>query len=251
VFSGGYSTVDVSNPFAPKLLQGPDNPAIESGDIALNGSGLGVAVGRDGGGGNGVVAVDVVNTSDPTKTGQFITRYALPSPGLANATEPFGVAIGNRIAFVAAGAAGLQVVNYESFDTKGVPPTVTITQPPPAKVTEGQTVTIGATVSDDVQVRNVEVLLNGSVVTNSVSYPWNLSAQLPTIAANGSNQVTLQVEAIDTGVTPPLRLRSRCSSCPIRPRRNLSAKTLRKAPFAARHRGRSSSTSPRRSIRRR
>jgi hypothetical protein len=72
--SGGYSTVDVSNPFAPKLLQGPDSRAIESGDIALNGSGLGVAVGKDGGGLSGVVAFDVVNTSDPTKTGQFITR---------------------------------------------------------------------------------------------------------------------------------------------------------------------------------
>jgi hypothetical protein len=96
-------------------------------------------------------------------------------------------------------ASGLQVVNYRSFDTQGIPPTVTITQPPPAQVTEGEPVTIGASVTDDVQVRNVEVLLNGTVVSNSVSYPWNLTVPMPTIAANGSNQVTLQVEAIDTG----------------------------------------------------
>jgi hypothetical protein len=60
-------------------------------------------------------------------------------------------------------------------------------------------VTIGATLTDDVQVRNIEILLNGTVVSNSVSYPWNLTVQMPTIAANGSDQVTLQVEAIDTG----------------------------------------------------
>src|SRR5262249_583865 len=105
---------------------------------------------------------------------------------------------------------GLQIVNYESFDTLGIPPVVTITQPPPAQVTEGQTLTMGATVTDDVQVRNVEVLVNGAVVSNSVSYPWNLSVPLPPIAANGSDQVTLQVEAIDTGgnitVSAPLAL---------------------------------------------
>jgi hypothetical protein len=40
------------------------------------------------------------------------------------------VAIGEGIAFVADGTSGLQVVNYRSFDTLGVPPTITITQLP-------------------------------------------------------------------------------------------------------------------------
>ena len=78
VYSGGYLTVDVSNPSAPALIQTSQNIGIESGAIALNGSGLGVAVGKDGGGPVGVVGVDVVNTSDPTNTGQFLTRYTSP-----------------------------------------------------------------------------------------------------------------------------------------------------------------------------
>jgi hypothetical protein len=198
-FTGDYATVDVSNPTAPKLIEGPDATNLAGTAIALNGSGLGVLVGNPGGV-FGTNVVDVVTTSDATKTGQQINRYTLP-------TVPYDVAIGDGIAFVADGTGGLQVVNYRSFDTQGVPPTVTITQPPAdqdpntpgIQVTEGSTITFGATVADDVQVRNAEVLINGAVVTNSVSYPWDLSAQLPTIAANGSNQVTSQVEAIDTG----------------------------------------------------
>ena len=78
IYSGGYLTVDVSSPSAPKLIQSVQDAGIESGAIALNGSGLGVAVGKDGGGPAGVVGVDVVNTTSPANTGQFITRYTLP-----------------------------------------------------------------------------------------------------------------------------------------------------------------------------
>ena len=63
----------------PALIQTAQNAGIESGAIALNGSGLGVTVGKDGGGPAGVVGVDVINTSDPTNTGQFVTRYILPA----------------------------------------------------------------------------------------------------------------------------------------------------------------------------
>jgi hypothetical protein len=222
VFSGGYSTVDVSNPSAPKLISGPSNAGIESGAIALNGSGLGVLVGQDGGGSSGVVGVDVVNTSDPTKTGQFETRYTLPAQSSPSASEPLDTAIGSGIAFVAAGTDGLRVVNYEPFDTTGIPPTIQITQLPMSvnpsaseiQVDEGENVTIGATVSDNVQVRNVELLVNGQVALNDVSYPFDLSTVMPTIASNGSDQVTLQVEAIDTEATRPCRTRSRSSSSP-------------------------------------
>jgi hypothetical protein len=78
--TGGYATVDVSNPSAPKLIEGPDATNIAGAAIALNGSGLGVLVGSPG----AANAVDVVNASDPTKTGQFITRYTLrPHPQMS------------------------------------------------------------------------------------------------------------------------------------------------------------------------
>ena len=199
--AGGYLAVDVSNPAAPQLIEGPDNRGIAGAALALNGSGLGVSV-QQGltGGGSLADILSVFNTSDPTNTGQFITQYNLPS-------QPYDVAIGSGIAFVADGTSGLQVVNYEAFDTTGIPPTVQITQLPTSvnpnspeiQVYEGEDVTIGATVNSNVQVRNVELLVNGQVALNDVSYPFDLSAMMPTIAANGSDQVTLQVEAIDTG----------------------------------------------------
>jgi hypothetical protein len=197
--AGGYLTVDVGNPLAPRLIENRDSPGIAGAALALNGSGLGVSV-QEGLSPNGVVdLVSVFNASDPTKTGQFITQYSLP-------VQPYDVAVGDGIAFVADGTSGLQVVNYESFDTTGIPPTVQVTPPvsvnagaPEIQLFEGETATVAAAVTDNVQVRNVELLVNGQVATNQVSYPWQLSAVLPTIAANGSDQVTLQVEAIDTG----------------------------------------------------
>ncbi|MDA9391354.1 hypothetical protein WN73_11870, partial [Bradyrhizobium sp. CCBAU 45394] len=198
-FNGGYITIDVSNPAAPMLIETRDANNIAGTAIALNGSGLGVLVGNPGGAFGGNV-LDVVNTSDPTNTGQFITRYTLPA-------TPQGVAIGDGVAFVADGTSGLQVVNYRSFDTSGVAPAIAVTKlptdldanTPGIQVQEGQAVQLGAKVTDDVQVSNVQLMLNGQVVTNDVQYPWDISTNLPTIAANGSDQVTLNVRATDTG----------------------------------------------------
>ncbi len=197
---GGYLTVDVSNPDAPALISGPDAVKIAGTAIALNGSGLGVTVAGILSAGSVVNVVDVIDASNPLNTGQFLTRYPLPQ-------QPYDVAIGSGVAFVADGLGGLEVVNYRGFDTQGAPPTITITQMPvdadPAtsgiQVTEAQAVSLKAKISDDVQVANVQFLINGAVANTDVQYPWDLSAVLPTIAANGSDQVTLQVRAVDTG----------------------------------------------------
>ena len=126
------------------------------------------------GGGQTVDAFDVFNASDPANTGNFITQYTLPA-------QPFDVAIGDGIGFVADGTGGLQVVDYLPFDTKGVAPTIAVTQGPAdvdagtagVQVTEGSTVALQASISDDVQVRDVAVLVNGVAVADSVAYPWN------------------------------------------------------------------------------
>ncbi|WP_165421849.1 Ig-like domain-containing protein, partial [Rhizobium ruizarguesonis] len=199
-FRGGYLTVDVSDPLSPRLISDVDAANIAGTALALNGSGLGVTVQNINTNTGPTNVLDVVDTSDPTDTGRFITRYTLPE-------QPYDVAIGNGVAFVADGTGGLQVVNYRSFDTQGVAPTVQITQlptdvdsnTPGIQIVEGQTVTLKAKITDDVQVGNVQLLVNGQVSTNDVQYPWDLSARLPTIAANGSDQVTLTVRAIDTG----------------------------------------------------
>jgi hypothetical protein len=203
----GYGTVDVSNPDQPRVLAAPRVNGILSNAIALNGSGLGVAVGRLG----AVNVLELVDTSDSTIVNRLITKFTLPA-------NPFEVAIGEGTAFVADGAAGLQVVNYESTDTKGVAPTIQVLSAPTSVdptaagvgLVEGQAVSFKVKVTDDVQVRNVELLATATdpntgqtqafVLKNSVSFPFDLSGVLPTIAAlDGATQMTLQVAATDTG----------------------------------------------------
>ena len=199
--AGGYLTVDVSNPSAPALIEGPDNRGIGGAALALNGSGTGLSV-QQGLTPQGQIVdfASVFNTSSPSNTGQFVTQYNLPS-------QPYGVAIGDGTGFVADGTSGLQVLSYLAPDTAGVPPVIdSVTGPADVdpttagiQVYEGVPVSVSATVTDDVQVRNVELLLNGSVVANAVTFPFALTATMPSIATLGTNVATLQVEAIDTG----------------------------------------------------
>ena len=199
--TGGFSTVDVSDAGAPRLLSGVDANNVQGSMVVANGSGLGIAIGTvRGPQGQNISALDVLNVSDPTSTANFITRINLPA-------DPFSVRIGAGIAFVANGTAGLQVVNYRSFDNLGRAPTLNFTSSvtdldpaaPGVQVQEGTRITVTPTVTDDVQVRNVELLVNGQVVGNDVSFPFELSTVLPTLAQNGSSVVTLQVRATDTG----------------------------------------------------
>ena len=203
LISGGFSTVDVSNPDHPSLIAGPgDSQTAKFGTaVVANGSGIALMAGQAtiGGTFNGV---DVVSLTDTSNTYNFITRINLPD-------APLGLAIASGIGFVADGASGLQVINYLPFDTKGVAPTVSInsnaadidTNTPGVQVLEGTTISLSANVSDDVQVRNVELLINGQVVRNNVSFPFDLTTQLPSLASLGAGNttVTVQVRATDTG----------------------------------------------------
>ena len=200
VLRGGYATADVSAPDDPKLISGTGVPvalAEPGGAIAANGSGLALEVGRTF---SGVGAVDELDSSDPTNTFVFLTRFTTPS-------APVAVTLSSGIAVVADGSSGLLVVNYVPFDTKGVAPTVTIGLPPsavvspagaPPQVVEGSIVPIVAGVSDDVQVRNVELLVNGQVVQESTSFPFNLALTAPLLTATATT-FTVQVRATDTG----------------------------------------------------
>ena len=87
-----------------------------------------------------------------------------------------------------------------------MPPTVTINTTaidvnpgvPGVQVIEGTTIAVQALVADDVQVRNVELLVNGQVVLNDVSFPFDLAAIAPNIQP-GMNTMVVQARATDTG----------------------------------------------------
>ncbi len=179
-------------------LVGPSS-AIDAFDVATNGSGLALFTGANSNLQN--PQVGLLDVSDPTNTNNLLTVFN--TPGVANS-----VAMADGIGFVADGSAGLAVLNYLPFDNKGIPPSASVSIPSSVvvgtdgsnlEVTEGSTIPVLANVSDDVQVRNVELLINGQVVENAVSAPFNLSVTLPTIVQNGSAPVTIQLEAFDTG----------------------------------------------------
>ena len=190
---GGYLTVDVSNPSAPKLIAAPQNSAIAGAALVLNGSGTGVSVQQSATLGN---YLSVFNAANPADTGQLISQFSLPA-------QPYDVALNGGVGFAADGSSGLQVVNYLPTDTGGVAPNITAVTGPAdvdpttagTQVYAGAPITVTATVTDDVQVREVELLLNGSVIARATGFPFALTATMPSIATTA----TLQVAAIDTG----------------------------------------------------
>ena len=196
-FRGGYATANVSDPDNILLISGSDveSPFIAPETaIAENGSGVGVFVGS-----NGINTLQVLDTSNPENTNVLRTPIPLPS-------APESVVIASGIAFVAGGTGGLQVVNYLSFDSNGLAPTATISSvvadadsgQDGTQVVEGSSIPISVTLTDDVQVRNVELLVDGQVVANDVSAPYDFFATAPTLASGATN-VTIQVRATDTG----------------------------------------------------
>ncbi len=144
-------------------------------------------------------ALDVLDISDPALTNVFLTRTLLPA-------EPSSVALAGGIAFVADGTAGLQVVNFLPFDNLAQAPAVTLSSPvadvdpgtPGVQVVEGSSILLRADVTDDVQMRNVELIVNGQVVRNDVSFPFDLTAIALGVDPNPLI-VTVQARATDTG----------------------------------------------------
>ena len=185
----GLRTIDVSDPNTPNLISDADF-FFTARDVAVNGSGLALVAAE----GQGLGVYDV---TDPQNTNDFLTQ--IDTPGSA-----VDVAIASGIAYVADGSAGLQVINYRAFDNQGQAPTVTIDSLVPdfdtntsgIQVIEGTTIPILTTVTDDVQVRDVELLVNGEVVERDISFPFDFS--VPTFDLD-SNTVEVQVQATDTG----------------------------------------------------
>lgn len=205
--STGLMTVNVAAPNSLQLISDIDNGGLSPDAIALTASGVAVLANhRVGAGGVGLPAVSVVDATAAFRTDAIFTQYPLPDDGRA-------VALYAGLAYVADDAGGLQVLNYLPFDRGSVAPTVGLNlvadvDPirPGNQLFEGQTVVVTASLRDDVQVRDVQLLLNGAVVRDEVSYPFDLTIGLPTIAQAGGNQALLQVRATDTGGNTSLSL---------------------------------------------
>ncbi len=203
-FRGGYATADVSDPDNPVAISGSDVPSANVAPgtaVFSNGAGRGILVGPVQGGTN---ELHLVNVEDPSQTYQFLTRFFLPAPA-------FSVAVASGIAYVADGNGDLVVVNYLPFDIEGQSPSATISSPVAdvdpvtdgVQVVEGSNVPIRVDITDDVQIRNVELLVNGVVVANEVSAPFEFVAPAPSLA-DGTSEMNIQVRATDTGLNSSL-----------------------------------------------
>ncbi|MEO1041422.1 MAG: Ig-like domain-containing protein [Pseudomonadota bacterium] len=198
-FNAGYATVDITDPAAPSLISGPDDRALGGTDFADAGSGVGLAVGRVGGV-FGIDTIMIVDTSDPEQTGNFSARFDLDN------AAPNAVVAAGGFGFVGDSSGVFHVVNGLGFDVNGVPPQVNVDiaelDADPGtegiQIEEGQTVRLPLTVSDDVQIQRVELLLDGEVVRTDLSIPYSLSFVVPTLAS-GATEGTVQVRAVDTG----------------------------------------------------
>ena len=186
--SRGYNTFDISSPGAPALIAAGNTTQFGWKQIVPNGSGLGVAVvGATLGAGN----VSLYDVSDASLTNEFITTFNIPGNAAA-------VAIHNGLAYVADGARGLQVVNYLAYDAFGLSPTLSLsTNFVPGLAEEGQVMRVTASVSDDVQVRNVEFFVDGVKVATDGNFAFEHRFVTALIAEQPS--FTLRVRATDTG----------------------------------------------------
>jgi hypothetical protein len=189
----GLRTIDVSNPVAPTVIATPSGTGFFTARrIALNGSGLGLLLP------DGNNFLQVYDTSDPNNVANLLLQLPLSTNGR-------DVAISRGLAYVAEGDR-IEVVNYLPFDNQGVPPAVNISTTATdvdlindgLQVFEGADVPVRVNVTDDRQVRNVELLVNGQVVSNDVSFPFDFFAVAPQVAP-GATSFTVQVRATDTG----------------------------------------------------
>jgi hypothetical protein len=190
---GGFATVDVSDPDAPTLISGPDVTG-EAPDraIGVNAGRIGLLVGPSG----GFDAVDVMDVRNPAATDVFRTRVLLPQ-------APQGVALASGVGLVADGDAGLRVVGYQATDVAGQPPVLTIdvvvedADPGTAgiQVIEGQTILVLADTRDDVDLRQMELLVDGVAAARDTTFPHE--ALIP--AGRAGAVLTLQARGTDPG----------------------------------------------------
>ncbi len=191
----GYGTFDVHNPGAIQRLTPPVDFAPNSfKQIVPTGSGLGLAA-------VGVVPrnldpkthnVQLWDLSDPRNPQQVIRQF--DTPGLARA-----VTIYNGLGYVADGEAGLQVINYLPFDTGRKPPVLTLTTSAEGnEIEEGKLLRLTAGVTDDVQVRNVEFLLDGALVAIDGNAPFEVRLLVPARTADKTS-IKVRARARDTG----------------------------------------------------
>ncbi len=193
----GVNTFSLENPAQPALLKADNTTQFGWKQFVANGSGLGLAAVDPNLGTSGPNDLSLYDVRNPNQPPAFLTTFS--TPGVA-----YAASIYNGLAYIADGAAGLQVINYLAYDSKGQPPTIRLdTSFPLTTATsgvaeEGKLVRLTAVVTDDVQVRNVEFYFDGVKVATDGNFPFEHRFVTPVITATKTN-FTVRAKATDTG----------------------------------------------------
>ena len=188
----GYSTLDIADPATPVLLA--DGATAQFGWKMLipdSENRRGVAAVGLSSGSDGPHDIYVYDISDPLNTDIPITTFETPAIAAS-------VVIHEGLAYVAGGASGLHVINYNPADTSGVVPTIALeTNIVGGSVIEGSPVRVTAVADDNVQVSRVEFSVDGEVIYRDGSFPFETRFFAPTLSEAAT--FTIVATAMDTG----------------------------------------------------
>jgi hypothetical protein len=198
--NSGFAAVDVTDPTRPVLLAGPQVSFDSEGGMAVDAGGLALVGGL--GTSGTTLGISVFDVTDPRNTGAFLFRVLTPQ------VFPVSLAVSSGLAFAAessafqGGSTILNVINFQSNTAAGQPPSVTVSTPlpdldpdtPGLQLAEATTIPIQVRASSKTPVREVQLLLNGRVVSTATTPPFDSFEIAPTIAADGTT-ITVQVRA--------------------------------------------------------
>jgi hypothetical protein len=197
--TSGINRYSLTKPTAPAHLGNFTNGQFGWKQIVGNGGGLGIAAVSANSTQDGIHHIDLYNMGGNNTSPAYARTF--PTPGIATA-----VALYNGLAYVADGVAGLQVINYLSFDVGSEPPVATLfVDQVDGQVEEGKVISVRVTATDDVQVRNVEFFIDEQAVALDGNFPFELGLIAPSRTGFKSD-FTIHAVVTDTGgnrtVTP-------------------------------------------------
>ncbi|MEX0325923.1 MAG: Ig-like domain-containing protein [Puniceicoccaceae bacterium] len=191
-YLAGYNIIDISDPRDPVHVR--QHASTERGwkQIVATGTGLAVATVSPNSTRDGPHNVNLYNVGEDNRETAFLRTFE--TPGIATA-----VAIYNALAYVADDSGGLQVINYASFDTLGIPPELTVRHSGiDGQVEEGKVLSVAVDVTDDVQVRNVQFFIDEEPVAVDGNFPFEIGIVAPLLTPE-KTFFSLHVVASDTG----------------------------------------------------
>ncbi len=187
----GFTTVDLQDPGAPRVLATPPARQPRLHVAALNGSGLLLGVTSTGGAATRLLTL--YDVTDPAVVTRFITTF--DTPGTAHA-----FALHAGLAYVADGAAGVQVFNYLSPGATNAAPRVQLLVDGSAvarqELPQGGFVELLAPATDDGQVREIDFVADDERISRLSSPPFAFRWAPPDTARNGT-ETRLRARAID------------------------------------------------------